>query len=147
MAILRNRNLKHVLYPNVFFEFGKFHIAQIIQNCFRLFSVEDICNCVEIWRMEHANNVLLILSDIFNDIDANELQFDDDMEDIDCMVDSEWADVRDDSLINVLLNDSNMSDINEALTEFDQSGEDIMDTSDFVNNLAVEVSQCIDTDN
>ncbi|XP_028409259.1 putative ATP-dependent DNA helicase Q1 [Dendronephthya gigantea] len=100
--------IKPVLYPNVFLEFGKFNIGQILQNCHQLFSVEDVCNCVEIWRTEHAINILLILSEVFNDVDANELQFEAD--DIDeYYVDSEWAAVRDDSdFFDVSMNESNV---------------------------------------
>jgi hypothetical protein len=112
-------------------------------NCHQLFSVEDICNCVEIWRMEHSNNILLILANIFKDVDNSELEFENvDMEDVDCIVESEWADVRDDSLVHLLMNESNMSEINRALTEFDESNEE----SDIMNELAVEISKRIDID-
>ena len=116
-------------------------------NCHQLFCVEDICNCVEIWRMEHANNILLILANILKDVDNSELEFENvDMEDVECMVESEWADVRDDSLVHLLMNESNMSEINGALTEFDESDEENMDVSDIMNELAVEVSKRIDID-
>jgi hypothetical protein len=147
LAIYRKSDVKHVLYPNVLLEFGKFHIAQILLNCHQLFSVEDICNCVEIWRMEHANNILLILANIFKDVDNSELEFENvDMEDVDCMVESEWADVRDDSLVHLLMNESNISEINGVLTESDESEEEDMDVSDIMNKLAVEVSKGIDID-
>jgi hypothetical protein len=58
----------------------------------------------------------------------------------------EWADVRDDSLVHLLMNESNMSEINGALTEFDESDEENMDVSDIMNELAVEVSKRIDID-
>ena len=148
LATYRNNALKHVLYPNVMLEFGKFNISQIIQNCHQLFSVDDICNCVEIWRTAHASSILLILSEIVNDVDASELQFDtDDMDDDNCIVDSEWVDVRDDSFIcNVSMDESNMSAINEALNESNQTDEESMDVTDIVHELAVEVSQRIDID-
>ena len=68
------------------------------------------------------------------------------MEDVECMVESEWADVRDDSLVHLLMNESNMSEINGALTEFDESDEENMDESDIMNELAVEISKRIDID-
>ena len=71
LATYRNEHIKHVLYSNVLLEFGKFNISQIIQNCHQLFSVDDICNCVEIWRTEHARSILTMLSE--GDVDAREL--------------------------------------------------------------------------
>ena len=116
-------------------------------KCHQLFSVEDICNCVEIWSIEHANNILLILADIFKDVNSSELEFtNEDTEDVECMVESEWEDVRDDSLVHLLMNESNVSEINGALAEFEESDDEDMDVSDIVNELAVEVSKCIDID-
>jgi hypothetical protein len=97
--------------------------------------------------MEHANNILLILANIFKDVDNSELEFENvDMEYVDCMVESEWADVRDDSLVHLLMNESNISEINGVLTESDESEEEDMDVSDIMNKLAVEVSKGIDID-
>jgi hypothetical protein len=97
--------------------------------------------------MEHANNILLILANILKDVDNSELEFENvDMEDVECMVEFEWADVRDDSLLHLLMNESNMSEISGALTEFDESDEENMDESDIMNELAVEVSKRIDID-
>lgn len=137
-----------MLYPNVLLEFGKFNVSQIIQNCHQLFSVDDICNCVEIWRIEHARSILIMLSEVFGDVDASELQcVYDDVADHEYIVDSEWADVRDDSLVcNMFMNDSNMSDINALLDESVQSNDDSMDISGIVHELAVEASQHIDID-
>ena len=67
-ASYRNKNMKHIFHPNVLLEFGKFHISQILQNCHLLLSVNDICNCIEIWRMEHTFNISYIVDDIFKDI-------------------------------------------------------------------------------
>ena len=97
--------------------------------------------------MEHANNILLILADIFKDVNTSDLEFtSEDIVDADCIVESEWEDVRDDSLVHLLMNESNVSEINGALTEFDESDEEDMDVSDIVSELAVEVSKCIDID-
>ena len=128
-----------MLYPNVLLEFGKFNVAQIIQNCHQLFSVDDICNCVEVWRIEHARNILT-LSEVFGDVDVCVLQsVSGDIEDHEYIVDSEWADVCDDSLVcNMFMNDSNISDINTALDESIQSNNNSMDVSDIIHELAVE---------
>ena len=72
---LRHNCKNHVLFPNVHLEFSMFHISQVLENCAHLFSVLDIHNCVEIWRTEYAQQILTILSDVFTDIDPDDLDF------------------------------------------------------------------------
>ena len=82
---LRHNCKNHVLFPNVHLEFSMFYISQVLENCAHLFSVLDIHNCVEIWRTEYAQQILTILSDVFTDIDPDDLDFThtDDMDDLD----------------------------------------------------------------
>ena len=47
-------NIKSVSYPNIFVEFDNFQY-----------------NYVEIWRQVHANNILAIIEEIFQDTDVN----------------------------------------------------------------------------
>ena len=111
----RRHNCKnHVLFPNVHLEFSMCHISQVLENCAHLFSILDIHNCVEIWRTEYAQQILTTLSDVFNDIDPDDLDFThtDDMDDLDSTIGSDWIDVCDDSNANLSLNDTaNLSDI------------------------------------
>ncbi len=70
---LRNGLPKQVIYSNIHLEFGRMQIHQIMQNVHKLFSIADIMNCTEIWRTEHANSVLEIQSNVFEDISKEEL--------------------------------------------------------------------------
>ena len=66
--------------------------------------------------MEHANNILLILA-----VNSSDLEFtSEDIEDVNCMAESEWEDVRDDSLVHLLMKESNVSEINGGLSLMNQ---------------------------
>ena len=121
-----------------------FHVSQVLENCARLFSICDVCNCVEIWRSEYAQHILTVLSDVFNDIDAVDLNFDhmDDMDDLDSTIGSDWADVRDDSIdVNLSLNDTaNLSDIGKAMHVIDQSDDEHANVSGILSEFAIEAS-------
>ena len=66
--------------------------------------------------MEHANNILLILA-----VNSSDLEFtSEDIEDVNCVSESEWEDVRDDSLVHLLMKESNVSEINGGLSLMNQ---------------------------
>ena len=43
--------------PNVFLKFGGFQIEQVLRNCHKLFTLEDVITNVEISRTQHAVGV------------------------------------------------------------------------------------------
>ena len=49
--------------------FSSFQINQILNNIDHLFTLDDIMQYVEIWRKEHAYKVLLLIREIFDDVD------------------------------------------------------------------------------
>ena len=112
----------------------------MVDNCFKLFSVADIRNCVEIWRTEHAREVLKVLREIFQDISDLEIEENDEFTN-ESELGAEWEDVRDDSEI-YLLNDTNdISQISKAMSEMDESAHSLMDCSDTkLNAIAVDAS-------
>ena len=76
----------------------------MLKSCNCLFTLDDIIGNVEIWRVIHANNILVALSETFKDIDIDtsnlllsdpELQLEDELDD-------QWLDIRDDSNITLL---------------------------------------------
>ena len=72
-------------------------ISQVIDHCFKLFSITDIRNCVEIWRTQYARRILNILNEVFQDMsdcEENDDEFDN-------TVDSEWVDIRDDTFYKI----------------------------------------------
>ena len=93
MNDLRDKSVKPMLYPNIYFEFGMPQIAQVVDNCFKLFSIADIKNSVEIWRNEYARKIIIMLNEVFQDI--TDLEFEESDDEFELTVDSEWEDVRD----------------------------------------------------
>ena len=93
-------------------------IDQVLENCHRIFNVQDVFNYVEVWRKEHAVAIVNIISQCFGDIgqvaelDAQIL------DDID--IDMDWEELRDDStLIDMaqsIDDDSFSTDCDETLT-------------------------------
>ena len=141
---LRSKSPKQLLYPNVFAEFSSLQIDQIIQNRTKLFSVADMLHYVETWRREHALDILKILSQVFGDIDIEDLTVDLDDTDLDDTVDANWLDIRDDSFANVLLfQDSNLLEVSKEMDELDRSAESLLDTS---IELQTEVSSGINAE-
>jgi hypothetical protein len=131
-------------------EFSHYQVCQISNNANKLFSIEDIMNCIEIWRREHVQIVLNLLSEVFGDIDIAELDVqlasDNDMDDT---IDPEWVDIRDDSSTNVLLlnnYDSDFQDVSHEMSASDASINNSLDTSHEIANIASEVSLAINTD-
>ena len=49
-----------------------FHINQVVENCHRLFSLNDVLDCIEIWRQKYAVLILQTLKDVFNDVFSDE---------------------------------------------------------------------------
>ena len=135
---LKHNCKNHVLFPNVHLEFSMLHISQVLENCAYLFSVLDIHNCVEIWRTEYPQQILTILSDVFNDIDTD---------DLDSIIGSDWADVRDDSNVNLSPNDTaNLSDIGMAMQVLDQSSDEHINISVILSAFAEETSCNVHTE-
>ena len=64
-------------------ELVDFFIAQVLENCHRIFDVRDVFRYVEVWRKEHAIAILNIISQCFGDVElVAELDLDF-MEDVD----------------------------------------------------------------
>ena len=60
-----------VASTGIFFEFGNYQIAQVLQNCDNLFTIFDIVDSVEICRNVHANNIFNAMSEVFGDMDVS----------------------------------------------------------------------------
>ena len=73
-----------------------------------LFSLEDIMSHVEIWKKEHAVNVILLLNEVFHDIDPlPEVHFDAD----------DWDGTMDISLDSIQSMDIDVSSFDISHTE------------------------------
>ena len=138
-----------MLFPNVHLEFGKYHIAQVLSKCSGLFCIEDVYNCVEIWRAEYAQKVLLIISEVFKDVDISDLVFEESEEMFCEEMDSDWEDVRDDSSMHISLDTSaNVSNISMAIHELDNFDYSVDDgrSTETISGLAIQASQQIQVD-
>ena len=72
--------------------------------------MNDIINCVELWRNTHANMVYTILNEVFNDMDESvSLLSGEDFEDME-VVEEDWEEIRDDTERSGLFDDSKFDD-------------------------------------
>ena len=142
MTKLRDKSVKPVLYPNIFFEFGKPQIAQIIQSCYHIFSIEDIQNTVEISRTEHSKGSIVSFYDVFQDMADVEAEIGECDNSID--ISSKWREIRDDSDMNLSINEtkdvSMISEHSATMSELDDSNQTVTNRSSLLNTLAVEAS-------
>ena len=100
-SLLPNRNDHFIPVGslNILFEFGFYQISQVMKNCHQLFTLEDIVQHVELWRHVHVNNVYMVLSQTFDDMDELEsslLLSEEDFLEME-IVAEDWEDIRDDS--------------------------------------------------
>ena len=60
--------------PELLIGFSDHQVSQVLENCDKLFSVSDVNTHVEIWKETHAQAIMDIISDVFQDIDQEERQ-------------------------------------------------------------------------
>ncbi|XP_031553779.1 mediator of RNA polymerase II transcription subunit 34-like [Actinia tenebrosa] len=116
-----------VTCPNVLMEFNSFHINQVIEHCSILFTIQDVVELVEIWRMKYATAILTALDKVFSDIDAAEIQMDvfpPEMSNY-----SDWSQVRDDTTLVGMLNSQDLEDLSSFNTCMDTADSTFLDTS------------------
>lgn len=80
--------------PNILLEFNAYHIEQVVENCSRLFTLENILCHVEIWRHCYAAGIQRLIKETFGDITVEEPE---ESFDMDTTEYSDWGHVRDDS--------------------------------------------------
>ena len=66
--------------PELLIGFSDHQIAQVLENCDKMFSIIDIKANVEIWRERHAYAIMDILAEVFKDIDQGVGQAHDDQD-------------------------------------------------------------------
>lgn len=113
-------------------ELGDFFIDQVLENCFRIFNVQDVLNYVEVWCIEHAVAIVNIMAQHFGDIDEAAILAVEVMEDV--TIDMDWEEVRDNSdLLDMapsLDDDIFFTDCDETLTAATS-----LNSSSFLGNL------------
>ena len=63
-----NDDIKTVTNMQFMLGFSDHHISQVVENLGKLFSLSDIYKYVEIWDKWHALKILLIVIDVFGDM-------------------------------------------------------------------------------
>ena len=66
-----NGNVKTQTNLQFMLGFSQHQISQVLDNLQRIFSTADLCNLVEIWDRRHAQRILSIVSNVFQDINVN----------------------------------------------------------------------------
>ena len=118
-----NGNVKTLTNLQFMLGFSQHQISQVLDNLHRIFSTADVYNLVEIWDRRHAQKILLIVSNVFQDInvnsdslvavnDTNNYEFDDELLD-------EWHEfLQDDELYEMIVDNMSLSHLeNSALEE------------------------------
>ncbi len=104
-----SRATNHVTYPTTLMRFGEHQIKQVLENCNKIFTLEDVMHHVDIWNKQHSISILWIINDLFKDIEMDTVQdsssdseSDDEMH-VDYVL---WNDIFNDKSFRSLLNGS-----------------------------------------
>lgn len=95
--------------------FSEQQISQVLDNCEKIFSLEDVCNYVEIWDMQHAHEILNIVSQTFGDCcdiqdyDCQSDDTDDDEHDTDTWLGDWHTLLDDDELLDLAVENLSLS--------------------------------------
>ena len=127
-----NELLNTVSLPSSLVEFGSVQIRQVLDNCHRIFSVEDVENHVEVWRKQHAHGILQAINDVFGDIVVME-EDDDTMMIIDDTCYTELEQGQDGSVQMSIVDSQELEEMESQEQVDDESAQN---TSSFIRNLA-----------
>ena len=104
-----SRATNHVTYPTTLMQFGEHQIKQVLENCNKIFTLEDVMHHVDIWNKQHSISILWIIKDLFKDIEmvtvqdsSSDSESDDEMH-VDYVL---WNGMFNDKSFLSLLNDS-----------------------------------------
>lgn len=134
------RAISHVTYPTTLMQFGECQIKQVLENCKKIFAVEDVLHYVEIWNKKHALSVLKIIRDVFQDVEddiADSSSDADSDEEMSADVVPQHENVNDKSYLSLLdtsewIADSSSSSLNEAAGDMP----DILGVTDSVTDAS-----------
>ena len=120
-----------VTYPNNLMEFNSFHVNQIVDNCHKLFTVEDIVDCVEIWRHKYAIDILKQINEVFKDVDVKLIGNFDQSFDCSASIYIDWNQLRDDSTLGDIMDYQEVVDNDSFMDTYTETSVSSDDT--FVN--------------
>jgi hypothetical protein len=97
--------LKIFTHPKFKLGFSNIQISQVINHAYKLFTIEDICNHVEIWDIHHAYKVFNILQNVFcdmNDVDLHANPDDVSSDEEEYLLPEDWNDLGTDEELAML---------------------------------------------
>lgn len=112
--------------------FSQHQISQVLDNLHRIFSTADVYNLVEIWDKRHAQRILSIVSNVFQDINVNSdllvavndtcnYEFDDELLD-------EWHEfLQDDELYEMIVDNRSLSQLESSTLEEENANDSCND--------------------
>ena len=116
--------LKSLTNLNVLLGFSELQVEQVINSCDSLFSLDDICDNVEIWDMKHAHRIMNMINHVFGDVSTSSAvsqssctSLDSDSDDeLDDMLLGEWtALIEDEDLLNMIADNLSLSAFESSL--------------------------------
>jgi len=112
---VKNSNMKFLI------GFSELQIDQVITNCDKLFTIDDVTNYVEIWDIKHAHNILRIVSQTFGDVSeytSNDIQLgqQESLEDDDDFGDWNYI-LEDDALFDLAMENLSASLLDVSMNE------------------------------
>ncbi|XP_073253397.1 uncharacterized protein [Porites lutea] len=135
--------------PELLIGFSDSQIAQVLENCDKIFSISDIKANVEIWKERHAYTIMDTLAEVFQDLshdagqaydcqnyfDGDDEEEDDDwdalFDDVELM-DVDWDNF---SASNILYDDSTFV---EESQDFESSDMHIPELDDLIDKVQIE---------
>lgn len=143
-----NGNVKTLTNLQFMLGFSQHQITQVLDNVHRIFSIADVYKFEEVWDKRHAQKMLLILNNVFVDINdhcdseiavnnADNFEFDDDLLD-------EWHELlQDDELYDMILDNLSLSQLESSVLEenaSDSDNDDVMPPAVLatVENMALD---------
>jgi hypothetical protein len=112
--------LKIFTHPKFILGFSNIQISQVINHAYKLFTIEDICNHVEIWDIHHAYKVFNILQNVFcdmNDVDLHANPDDVSSDEEEYLLPEDWNDLRtDEELAMLAINEMSLTELDDDCT-------------------------------
>lgn len=133
--------------PELLIGFSDSQIAQVLENCDKIFSISDIKANVEIWKERHAYAIMDTLAEVFQDLShhagqaydcQNYVYEDEEDDDWDALFDDvELMDVDWDnfSASNILYDDSTFV---EESQDFESSDMHVPELGDLIDKVQIE---------
>ena len=109
--------LKSFTHPKFLLGFSDIQISQVLIHCPEMFSMNDICNLIEIWDLKHAVKIYEILNGIFMDMDDCHIHIEDNdlSSDEEELLPEDWNDLAlDDELADMAIENLSLSQMDDS---------------------------------